>query len=179
VTRHHKRGRYTPPKTPRYGHGRAPDGWRLLDPDPVKARRQLDHLGPLGDQLEAALGDQLGLLRSVMQTDVKPTKAMPAWAEQALRAWLDSGHQLCPHLRRARGPQPIWLTAWDPAWRCTECMGIASAEVKGTAEDGTCDQCRKHDGATVWPVAMTAGNLTVIGGLCDACHGLEQQRGAA
>ena len=175
MSRHQKGGRYTPPKRPRYGIGRAPDGWRLLSPDPVEARRRLDRLGPLGDQLEAALGDQLGVLRGVMQSDVQFTKAVPTWAGQAIHAWLDGGHRLCPHLRRARGPQPIWLMAWSPAFRCTLCMGIASLEVKGTAEDGTCDQCRQYDGATVWPVAMTVGNLTVIGGLCDTCHHLDEE----
>lgn len=176
--RHQHGGRYTPPKARRYPPGRAADGWRLLAPDETEARRRLDRLGPIGDQLEAALGDQLGLLRGMLQADVHGLATPPSWARATTRSWTAAGSPRCRHLRKAAAPQPIWLLAWAPTLRCTACMLVDQLHVKGTQEDGTCDGCRRYVG-TVWPTAATSGNLTVYAGLCDDCHRTDAAAGGA
>lgn len=70
------------------------------------------------------------------------------------------------------GPQPLWILARHPVLRCTTFMIAAQLKANGTVEDTTRDGCGRPEAD-----ASCSGNLTVIGGLCDACH--NKQKGGA
>lgn len=153
----------------------ADDGWRLVGDNPELAQEKLESLGPFGDQLGAALNDQIGVLRAVVDSkigdgDIEHHQGpAPTWVAAAVRTWREGRFQMCHHLEGKKGPQPLWLLAWDPAVAgCTDCMIDAQGDTNGTDEDYTCDHCRQHI-IMLTPTAVTFGNLSVLGGLCEDC----------
>ncbi len=159
----------------------ARDGWRLIHPDEEQAHEKIAQLGPvMGDQLEAALNDQISLLRVVTGSDIDERSTTwsadsgPPWAMNALSIWVAKGNQLCDHLTWTMGPQPLWLMAWAPETvLCTSCMTRSHAETNGTPEDFTCDGCRARR-LILTQAAVTMGNMSLLGGLCDTCVGIQR-----
>lgn len=94
------------------------------------------------------------------------------------RARAGRPNTFCEHIRTAIGAQPRvfgWVT--DPECRitCFECALAFAAHIRDTAEDHTCDNCRRQvatirGGAMeVPPIASGGPPLALLCGLCDEC----------
>ena len=92
---------------------------------------------------------------------------------------------VCPHLVDV-GPQPAAWSAYAPGrLRCPACATASAKRIKGTAEDGTCDACRKRGRAIVavagllppsqMPRYCDIAHVIVINfGLCPGCVKADQ-----
>lgn len=96
---------------------------------------------------------------------------------------------LCPHLSYTAPGPAIWC-AWAPGrLRCTACTHTAHKRIKGTAEDRTCDHCRRlgrviHPNMAQLPAVVVdlpplvpgcVPPVTVLFGLCPACQQAERR----
>lgn len=77
----------------------------------------------------------------------------------------------CSHLRRS--PDVAWLFGWTPErLHCQRCAFSLMARLSGTAEDSTCDVCRRAADPCN-PVMGAAGPIIVLFGACDDCYARE------
>ncbi|MBW3646815.1 MAG: hypothetical protein KY440_03430 [Actinobacteria bacterium] len=80
--------------------------------------------------------------------------------------------RFCTHLRRS--PDVAWLFGWAPErLHCQRCAFKVLRQAYGTAEDYTCDVCRRESDNGVSPVMGAAGPMVVLFGACDDCYARE------
>lgn len=132
---------------------------------------------PYQDQIDAAIRHRDKVLDIAGMT--YRARAGPAWAQsqrvakEALAKWRTSP-LFCPHLVK---PQPAFLPIASPVGMlCAGCMLTYSQFMSDTTEDNTCDVCRQMAGENgLRPFAMTAGPLTVCGGMCRTCWNNDEE----
>lgn len=102
----------------------------------------------------------------------------------ALQQTSDGPRTCCSHLRglftgelsgvvvHVRAHEPFHL-------RCAACAAVAALETVGTAEDSTCDACRRVPPGGVRGGLVQLGPVLVTFGLCRDCHDADQQEAAS
>jgi hypothetical protein len=129
---------------------------------------------PEEDQVAAAVAEQERLLIEVGMDKTEKVALEPIII-QLCREVLDRFLKRpigCVHIT---GPMPIFIPMHlvPPKAHCGLCISIHSAtQVRGTAEDQTCDICRTQV-EQITPFAIPFGPISIIGGLCERCFGSE------
>lgn len=124
------------------------------------------HRTAVADQVAAASRDAVGVLDHM--ADHHGMRRGATVADRWLRRLVDDAmRHPCPHLRH---PQVAFVIAHQRRLACARCQHDAALAVRGTAEDGTCDRCRRRQPGDRLINAMTsAGPLLVPLGLCARC----------
>jgi hypothetical protein len=150
-----------------------------LPPAAVAMLDQADAAGAHGARLlEAVAGATDGcVLRSPVPQAVRDIAA--GLFERAAAGGLG----LCPHLLPGAPVPAFWLPYAPGQIRCVSCNAEAGRGLAGTAEDRTCDRCRRvsdqiFSGAAQLPpvvaslpgLVAAAGPVTIMYGLCPDCH---------
>lgn len=126
----------------------------------------------LADQLKAASADanarirRAGHLPHLRYID---DPATPGWLADLFTrhalAFRSGRGRVCAHIGPA--PRVICAFAWTPGLLvCTDCRHLATPD---TAEDTTCDRCRKPC-EPIWPGIAQLGPILFAYGLCGTCH---------
>jgi hypothetical protein len=141
------------------------------------------------DQAEAAAAEGARMITAIAErVPGRLISAVPGPVARALIRRLtvraEAGQlSLCPHLPE-RAPAPSFWPVWAPGrLRCSPCTEVASRRIRGTAADRQCDHCRRRV-RVIYPAAVqlpavvvdlpgllaASGPVTVLYGLCPACH---------
>jgi hypothetical protein len=140
---------------------------RWLPAPPPLPRHELD-------QFEAAEADVLGYLGRVPAVEpdrdwrlLRPLGVASAAQEDLLRAALLDCRR-CPHLKAARGAQPVFVRLAARWMDCERCACTTRHPRPGEAD--RCDLCGARGVTEFWPLRLGAGHLLVLGDVCPGCH---------
>jgi len=128
----------------------------------------------LSDQLQAAIRDRdqvltaAGIVNPIAEHNAR--QRINNRLDEVEDEWQRAGYPRCEHLGQ---PQPTFLPiAGDRKALCSGCLAQWAATVAGTAEDRTCDFCRREV-QPIAPFSATEGPITYSGGICRRCRGAE------
>lgn len=131
--------------------------------------------------MNVALADQIGAAASELDQRMREAAATGRWTlrdmpgpivARLLLGWLDHPvTQTCPHLAT---PAPVIGYAWAPGWvGCGPCGSTLAESIRGTAEDTTCDGCKRY-ARHIHTGASALGPLCIAYGLCTRCYTADQ-----
>ncbi len=131
-------------------------------------------------QMKAAADEMRARIRNALP-GVEPIRTGGEWADGFLdRSLFAPDARRCRHLHD-RPAQPAYCFAWERLWRCAACNSARVAEAKkqmdagtytglGRVEEGTCDHCRTHVGASsLTPFVLQGGMRAAWGSVCGRC----------
>ena len=140
---------------------------------------QADAAGAHGMRILGRLAEHLGGEVQLTRPPAIVQEIAAGLLERVARGGLD----LCPHLSPAAPVPAFWLPYAPEQIRCVNCNAETGRIVTGTAEDRTCDRCRRDsdqifNGVAQLPPVVSAlpglpggiGPIAVMYGLCADCH---------
>jgi hypothetical protein len=126
----------------------------------------------LADQLDTATREAHALIRRAAARDGStylrqemPPRWLAKHADTLCLALTYGTAQLCPHIGPA--PRVLHAAVWAPGQLvCSGCIRLLAPT---TAEDSTCDRCRRHV-RRLHAAAFALGPILLAYGVCPPCH---------